>query len=64
MKESAPVAVAEPTERNDKQIAVLTAKAQEIKDEMERVDVELRRIQERLRYYAEQQQRITERARL
>ena len=28
------------------------------------MDVELRRIQERLRYYAEQQQRITERARL
>jgi hypothetical protein len=63
-KESAPAAVAEPTERNDKQIAVLTAKAQEIKREMERVDVELRRIQERLRYYAEQQQRIAERARL
>ncbi|UYZ13646.1 hypothetical protein A6764_01235 [Brevibacillus sp. WF146] len=51
------------TERNDKQIAVLTAKAQEIKGEMKRVNVELRRIQERLRYYAEQQQRIAERAR-
>lgn len=48
----------------EKQIAVLTAKAQGIKEEVGRIEPEVSRIQGRLRYYAEQQRRMAERNRL
>ncbi|MFN7137960.1 MAG: MobQ family relaxase [Limisphaerales bacterium] len=60
--EAASAAVVEPTEGNEKQLAVLTAKAQELKAGLDNVQAELRRIQDRLSYYEAQQQRIDDRS--
>lgn len=64
VKETAEKAPVESVESREKQMAVLIAKGKEIKSKVERIDVDLHQIQERLRYYGEQQQRISERVRL
>lgn len=63
-KETAQKAPAEPVVSNEKQIAILIAKGKEIQGKVERVDAEIHKIQGRLRYYGEQQQRIADRNRL
>ncbi|MDR7319648.1 MobQ family relaxase [Brevibacillus nitrificans] len=64
VKERAEKAPVEPVESQEKQIAVLIEKGKEIKGKVERIDVDLQKVQERLQYYSEQQQRIADRNRL
>ncbi|QQE76754.1 MobA/MobL family protein (plasmid) [Brevibacillus composti] len=64
VKETAPRANVAPVESSQKQVAVLIAKGKEIKEQIGRIDADLNRIEERLRYYNEQQQRISDRVRL
>lgn len=61
VKEMAEKAPVEPVESREKQMSVLIAKAKEIKGKVEGIDTEIHGIKERLNYYAEQQQRISER---
>lgn len=60
-KETAPEAIVEPAERNEKQLAVLTAKAQELKSGLNQLKGELTVILNRLQYGVEQQHRIDDR---
>ncbi|MEB8615822.1 MobQ family relaxase [Bacillus cereus] len=63
-REAAPVVAVAPVESHEKQMAVLIQKGKEIKGKVERIDVDLQKVQERLQYYSEQQQRIADRNRL
>lgn len=63
-KQTAQKAPVEPVASSEKQVNVLIAKGKEIQGKVERADSDIRKIQERLRYYDEQQQRIADRNRL